>query len=363
MRSIDAAEKVLIDAGVPLRPSEIAQLMIDQQLWQTQGLTPGATIDARLSVDIRDNGQNSRFQRTAPGVFALRSWGLPEYQRMTKDPELEALDELHDEPLGTLVEPAPPSHNESEAHSRQTIPFTDAAEQVLNQYSGKHPMHYRDITRKAMELGLISTRGQTPEQTMYAQILTEIDRYKKRGEVARFTKEGRGLVGLSKWIDRGLAHQIEQTNTQVKKAFRSRLYGMSPKAFEDLIGALLVKIGFDNVEITGRTGDGGIDVRGTLVVGGVIRTRMAVQAKRWKSNVQAPTVQQVRGSLGAHEQGLIITTSDYSSGARTEAERPDAIPVALMNGHQLVDLLIEHDIGIRRNTYDLIELSEVTEEQ
>jgi restriction system protein len=57
-----------------------------------------------------------------------------------------------------------------------------------------------------------------------------------------------------------------------------------------------------------------------MVTGDVIRTRMAVQVKRWKANVQSPTFQQVRGSLGAHEQGLIITTSDFSKGARAEAE-------------------------------------------
>lgn len=66
----------------------------------------------------------------------------------------------------------------------------------------------------------------------------------------------------------------------------------------------------------------------------------------------------MRGSLGAHEQGLIITTSDFSAGARSEAARPDAVPVALMNGEQLVTLLIEHDIGVRRASYDLIELGE-----
>ncbi len=83
---------------------------------------------------------------------------------------------------------------------------------------------------------------------------------------------------------------------------------------------------------------------------------MAVQVKRWRTNVQAPTVQQVRGSLGTHDQGLIITTSDFSPGARTEAERPNAVPVALMSGEQLVGLLVEHDIGVRRAPYDLLEL-------
>ncbi len=132
---------------------------------------------------------------------------------------------------------------------------------------------------------------------------------------------------------------------------------MPPADFEALIGQLLVTLGFDDVEVTARSGDGGIDVRGTLVVGDVIRTRMAVQVKRWKSNVQAPTVQQVRGSLGTHEQGLIITTSDFSKGAYEEAERPNAVPVALMNGKQLVALLVENDIGVQRTAYDLIELA------
>jgi restriction system protein len=93
-------------------------------------------------------------------------------------------------------------------------------------------------------------------------------------------------------------------------------------------------------------------------VGDSIKIRMAVQAKRWKNNVQTPIVQQVRGSLGAHEQGLIIISGNFSAGARKEAERPDATPVALMNGEQLVNLLVENDILIRRTGYDLIELGE-----
>lgn len=138
---------------------------------------------------------------------------------------------------------------------------------------------------------------------------------------------------------------------------------MLPADFEALIARLLVAIGFERVDVTGRAGDGGIDVRGTLVVGDVIRIRMAVQVKRWAANVRAPTVQQLRGSLGTHDQGLIITTSDFSRGARTEAERSNAVPVALMSGDQLVALLVEHDIGVRRESHDLIELGEAEDEQ
>jgi len=87
---------------------------------------------------------------------------------------------------------------------------------------------------------------------------------------------------------------------------------------------------------------------------------MAVQVKKWKlkNNIQAPVVQQVRGSLGAHEQGLIITTSDFSAGAIKEAAQPDKTPIALMNGEQLVMLLMEHGIGVHRSTPDLFEIDE-----
>jgi restriction system protein len=88
---------------------------------------------------------------------------------------------------------------------------------------------------------------------------------------------------------------------------------------------------------------------------------MAVQVKRWKKNIGAPTVRQVRGSLGVHEHGLIITTSSFPQRAREEAAKPTATPVALMNGEQLVNLLVEHRIGVRRTAYDLIELGEEDE--
>jgi len=103
-----------------------------------------------------------------------------------------------------------------------------------------------------------------------------------------------------------------------------------------------------------------IDGRGTLVVGDVIRTRMAIRAKKWslKNRVQSRTFQKVRRSLGTHEQGLIIATSDFTKGARVEAARPDAVPVALMDGEQLVALLAEYSVGVMRQPHDIFELDE-----
>ncbi|MGC9455825.1 MAG: HTH domain-containing protein [Phycisphaerae bacterium] len=336
-KALDAARRVLSEAGEPLHYKEITRRALKQGYWQTDGRTPEATLNAQIAVDIKKHGDASPFRRISRGVFSLAKQ-QPTTSNAKKTPAC------------TSTAPS--------RVSRKTFSFTDAAHQVLERHGGRQPMHYRDITQKALDLGLLTTSGLTPEATMYAQIIQENQRLSRRGERPRFERYGKGMVGLTVWHGEGLAYQIEQHNREIRKRLRKELLKITPKAFEDLIGRLLAEIGFDDIEITAHQGDGGIDIRGTLVVGEVIRTRMAVQAKRWKSNVQAPIVQQVRGSLGTHEQGLIITTSDFSKGARAEAERSDAVPVALMNGEQLVSLLVENQIGVARKPYELIEIGE-----
>lgn len=346
MNLLQAVEVVLKDAGRPLHYQEITQHLQARGLWQSEGATPEATVNARIAVDIKTHGNESLFQRTDRGIFALRVWGLHEFHASTKDDE--------DAPGNNVQMPIISS-------GAKTLSFTDAAEAVLRQFGGNQPMHYRDITRKAMELGLIKTSGLTPEATLYSQILLEIERQTKRGDTPRFVKHGKGLIGLTRWMPVGLALRIEQQNTEARKKLLERLLNTSPKEFEVLVGQLLGAMGFEDISVTKFIGDGGIDVHGTLVVGDVIRIHMAVQAKRWKNNVQAPVVQTVRGSLGTHDQGLIITTSDFSAGAYEESRRADAVPVALMNGEQLVSLLVEHNIGVHRLSYELIELGETDE--
>jgi restriction system protein len=328
---IDAAEIILDEAGKPLHYQEITKRILQKELWQTEGLTPEATLNARIAMDIKVRGEHSRFQRIAPGVFALQKWALqPQLVKSEKQ-----------------VENSTPKYS-----------FTDAAEIVLDTLANQQPMHYRTITEHILDLELVNTEGKTPEATLYAQILTEIRRHSERGDTPRFVQLGKGMLGLRKWMSVGLVGQIEKHNRKVRVDLREHLFKVTPQEFEQLIGRLLAQMGFEEVEVTHISGDGGIDVRGVLVVGDVIRTRMAIQAKRWQGhNVQAPTVQQVRGSLGAHEQGMIITTSSFSKGAQDEAMRANATPVALVDGEQLVELLIEHEVLVKRVSYELINLN------
>jgi restriction system protein len=238
--------------------------------------------------------------------------------------------------------------------------FTDAAETVLDQQKTHAPMHYQQITELALAQGLLNTQGQTPEATLYAQVLTEIKRQALKGQTPRFTKHGQGLVGLTKWLGSGLLAQITQHNAGVAKELHARLMVMTPTEFEVLVGTLLDRMGFA-VTVTKPTSDGGVDVRGTLAVGGTMGVNMAVQVKRWKHNVSSPEVQKLRGSLMVHEQGLLVTTSGFSSGAKSEASKPNAIPVGLIDGKELVALLMRHQIGVRELPTPLYELESDTE--
>jgi len=349
-------EAVLAAAGEPLHYGESARRVLARGAWTTTGRDPAGIVNAYLSQHIGEQGSTARFERIGRGLVGLRAWtalgpnGMASAQRPTPAPR---------EPDPADAPPPPESTTDD---GDATLSFSDAAERVLDRSAGQKPMHYREITRQVLDLGLVHTRSRTPAVTLYAQIRAETERATKRGETPRFVKVGPGLFVLARWKRHGLAYEIDQHNAAVRRQLHDRLLDMPPAAFEALIGQLLIKLGFDDVAVTDLTGDGGIDVRGTLVVGDVIRTRMAVQVKRWRQNVQAPIVQQVRGSLGAHEQGLIITTSGFSAGAREEARRANAVPVALMDGEQLVALLVQHDLGVRRNPQHLLELGEADED-
>ena len=342
MNAIDAAITVLREASNPLHYREITERMLAEKLWTTGGKTPWNTVNALIAVDIKDRGSDSRFVRFSPGYFAL-------------NPKV-----TNEKPS---IKRSRISEQGENGDSGERLSFTDAAERVLSKSSNHEPWHYGDITERALERELIHTEGRTPAATMYSSILTEIRRQETRGESPRFVQHGRGMVSLAAWLPGEVAGLIEEKNREVRQSLLDRARGASPADFENLVGVLLAAMGFEGVEVTSISGDGGIDVRGILVVGDAVRTRMAVQAKRWNKNVGAPVVQQVRGSLGAHEQGLIITTSDFSKVARDEAMRSDAAPVSLMNGEQLAALLARHQIGARIESYNLFVLDDIADSE
>jgi len=125
------------------------------------------------------------------------------------------------------------------------------------------------------------------------------------------------------------------------------LQKISPDAFERLCQRLLRELGFQNVEVTGRSNDGGIDGKGMLRLGGVLSFHVIFQAKRYKGTVSPSIVRDFRGAMvGRADKGLIITTGNFSREAKREASRDGAPPIDLMDGNDLAEKLKELKLGI-----------------
>lgn len=128
------------------------------------------------------------------------------------------------------------------------------------------------------------------------------------------------------------------------RAVLEQVLELDDKEFEILVGHLLTALGFEGSEVTGKTGDGGVDATGELNVANLAKVKVFVQAKRYKlgSKVSANVVKQLRASIPSNGQGAFITTADFQNAAADVALQQGFPRIGLVNGRQLVDLLVEH---------------------
>lgn len=123
---------------------------------------------------------------------------------------------------------------------------------------------------------------------------------------------------------------------------------IEPDAFERLTQRLLRESGFVQVEITGRTGDGGIDGKGIAKIHGFMSFHVIFQCKKYQGSVSAGAIRDFRGAMvGRADKGLFITTGTFTSSAVKEATRDGAPPIDLVDGDQLADKLKELQLGIK----------------
>ena len=245
----------------------------------------------------------------------------------------------------------------------EALTYLDIAYKILKQESKIRSLHYKIIARKAFELGLIESDDLIVAGNIASAINADIRRNKINNEESKFISYGKGQYGLTENEPKGIFAEIRDKNNQVKKRLLESLLSMEPSQFEQLVGEVLKNLGFENITVTGKTGDGGIDVMGELVVAGAIKNNVCVQVKRWRNNVQRASIAELRGSLRPHQTGLFITTSDFSKPAIEEAGDPYKAPISLINGKELVDILCEYGIGVSSEEvviYDIDETNGIT---
>jgi restriction system protein len=131
-----------------------------------------------------------------------------------------------------------------------------------------------------------------------------------------------------------------------KERLLAVLLSIKPDAFERLCQRILRESGFTRVEVTGKSGDGGIDGIGVLRVN-LVSFRVVFQSKRWKSAVGSQEVRLFQSAmLGRADKGLIMTTGAFTAEARKEATRDGAPAVDLVDGEGLCDLLKDLKLGV-----------------
>jgi restriction system protein len=132
---------------------------------------------------------------------------------------------------------------------------------------------------------------------------------------------------------------------------------LPPDGFERLSQRLLREYGFKKVDVTGRSGDGGIDGVGVLQVNPFVSFNVLFQCKRYQGAVTPKDIRDFRGAMvGRTDKGIIITTGTFTLDAKKEARRDGAPTIELVDGDTLVQIFEQLQLGlVPRTTYDVDE--------
>ena len=137
------------------------------------------------------------------------------------------------------------------------------------------------------------------------------------------------------------------------------LLSLTPSAFERLSQRLLRESGFIEVEVTGRSSDGGIDGIGIARVSGFLSFRVLFQCKRYQGSISPSQIRDFRGAMmGRTDKGLFITTGTFTREAVKEATRDGAPPIDLIDGEQLVRRLKELNLGVSIKMVEAVEVDD-----
>lgn len=145
----------------------------------------------------------------------------------------------------------------------------------------------------------------------------------------------------------GGGDDIGDSDTEWQAELIETLIDMPPDAFERLAQRLLRESGFIQVVVTGKSGDGGIDGRGILRLGGLLSFQVVFQCKRYRGSVSSDKIRDFRGAMvGRADKGLVITTGNFTRDAVREATRDGAPAVDLVDGELLAEKLKELSLGV-----------------
>lgn len=164
-------------------------------------------------------------------------------------------------------------------------------------------------------------------------------------------------INVPKKVAKEIEEEVEETE-EWRERLLNTLYTISPSAFERLAQRVLRESGFFQVEVTGKTGDGGIDGKGIVRVSGLLSFHVIFQCKRYKGSVTPSQIRDFRGAMqGRADKGLFITTGSFTREALKEATRDGAPPIDLIDGDLLCDKLKELKLGVTTRMTETVEIN------
>jgi restriction system protein len=182
----------------------------------------------------------------------------------------------------------------------------------------------------------------------------EVDSEEVKKKVKELDKE----TSVEKEVDSGNSPS-ESINEIWQEKMISLLQKIDPNAFERLCQRILRESGFIQVNVTGQTGDGGIDGTGIMKIGGLLSFHIIFQCKRYQGSVSSKEIRDFRGAMvGRSDKGLFITTGTFTREAKKEASRDGAPPIDLVDGNELVEKMKELGLGVKIQTEESIDVDE-----
>lgn len=255
---------------------------------------------------------------------------------------------------------------------RATVRKIDEEEgvpQLLGILAAHSPAKRGDLLGDWAEFLLENSNYGTPatiKDTLRRRLLNLVERgfATRQGNTYSITDDG---VQYAAAIDNPAAERphhavlksIKNHNDTQTKELRERLENINPYRFESLIKDLLEAMDYEDVVVTKQSGDKGVDVVASYQFG-ITQVKEVVQVKRHKGNITRPVLDQLRGALPYHSaiRGTIITIGGFAKGCIDAALFPGAAPITLIDGDKLIELLLKHEVGVKKKEHVLIEIEE-----
>ncbi|WP_210397386.1 restriction endonuclease [Motiliproteus sediminis] len=239
------------------------------------------------------------------------------------------------------------------------LTIVDAAEEALKNLGGEGSV--AETYARIIELELYRFGAKDPLAVLRIQMERHCESTTWSGSAKkkRFRKDDYGRFSLidnqrpliekpksdSQHLIRQLADKLKQDTID---RIVDHLYSLEPEQFENFCSIFLERYGFEEMSVTPRGKDGGIDAFGKLEIG-MSKLDVAAQCKRYKRNnkVSRPDIDQFRGAIqGKYHQGIFVTTSTFSKDAKAADIQPGCVPIVLVDGEKLAEIMIEKGIGV-----------------